>query len=550
MNLMQYMPHGLLAACLFFLGQLLCASCTNSHEERYAELDKAVNERNIYIQKKEEGIDNLRQQLTPDISLEAKYHICNRIFEEYLAYKSDSAHKYVSILLDIARAIQKAEYINDAEINRSFLLSTSGVFDKAEAILKRLDKKSFTNANYRHYYESYRWLYITWNAYLRVEENLPEYQDKVLAYSDSMLAVVPPTDVEYHYWLGEHYWNRQEYAEAEKEYTEGIRKISPLSRRYASITCSMAFVCHEQGKWDEFEKYMILSAIADQKIPLKENLAMQEIASYLTRKNDITRANRYLLCSLEDAIFYNNRLRLTQIARKFPEVVVRYQIHEKNVKHMQTLVIVVVCLLAVLMFVFAYFIWRHNKLLKAQRKIRIQLNKDLNQLNEELQGANLRLKHTNQIREQYVSLFIELCAAYIDKYNKLLKQVERKVKLHQEDDILSVLHQNRLKDTDTKEFFLNFDKAFLTLYPTFIEEFNQLLYPDKQITLKKGEHLSNELRLMALIRLGVKDTQKISTLLLYSPQTIYNYRSSMKNRAIDKENFEKNVESISDILLT
>ena len=143
-----------------------------------------------------------------------------------------------------------------------------------------------------------------------------------------------------------------------------------------------------------------------------------------------------------------------------------------------------------------------------------------------------------------------MCAAYIDKYNKLLKQVERKVKLHQEDDILSVLHQNRLKDTDTKEFFLNFDKAFLTLYPTFIEEFNQLLYPDKQITLKKGEHLSNELRLMALIRLGVKDTQKISTLLLYSPQTIYNYRSSMKNRAIDKENFEKNVESISDILLT
>lgn len=114
---------------------------------------------------------------------------------------------------------------------------------------------------------------------------------------------------------------------------------------------------------------------------------------------------------------------------------------------------------------------------------------------------------------------------------------------------MSVLHQNRLKDTDTKEFFLNFDKAFLTLYPTFIDEFNQLLYPDKQITLKKGELLSNELRLMALVRLGVKDTQKISTLLFYSPQTIYNYRSSMKNRAIDKENFEKNVESISDVVI-
>ena len=534
---------------LFFLWLLLAVSCTSSHDELYAELDKAVDERAVYIQKKEERIRNLQQQITPDISLEAKYHLYNRIFEENLAYKADSAQKVVAILSDIAREIGKTEYLNDVAINKSSLLSTSGVFDKAEAILSGLDKRSFTNANYRHYYESFRWLYITWNAYLRVEENLPEYQDKVTAYSDSMLTVVPPSDTDYHYWLGEHYWNGKQYKEAEEEYLKGIRKMSPLSRRYASITCSLAFVYHEQGQWDEFERYMILSAIADQKIPLKENLAMQEIAAYLTLKNDIARANKYLLCALEDAVFYNNRLRLTQIARKFPDVVGRYQMHEKSVRHMQTLVLVLMCLLAILMCVFAYYIWRHNRVLRAQRKIRIQLNADLKQLNEELQTANLQLKHTNHIREQYVSLFIELCAAYIDKYNKLLKQVERKVKLHQEEDILSVLHQNRLKDTDTKEFFLNFDKAFLTLYPTFVDEFNQLLYPDKQIVLKKGELLSNELRMMALVRLGVKDTQKISTLLFYSPQTIYNYRSSMKNRAIDKENLEKNIESISDVLM-
>lgn len=534
---------------LSVLWLFLAVSCTSLHDERYAELDKAVDERAVYIQKKEEGICNLRQQITPNIGLEAKYHIYNRLFEEYLAYKADSAQKVVTILSSIAREIGKAEYLNDVAINQSSLLSTSGVFDKAEAILRGLDKRTFTNSNYQHYYESFRWLYITLNAYLRVGENLPEYQDKVMAYSDSMLTVVPQTDVDYHYWLGEHYWNEKAYDKAEQEYLKGISKMSPLSRRYASITCSLAFVCHEQGKWDEFERFMILSAIADQKIPLKENLAMQEIAAYLTSKNDIARANKYLLCALEDAVFYNNRLRLTQIARKFPDVVGRYQMHEKSVQQMQTLVMGIVCLLAILMFLFAYYIWRHNQILKAQRKIRIQLNADLKQLNEELQTANLQLKHTNHIREQYVSLFIELCAAYIDKYNKLLKQVERKVKLHQEEDILSVLHQNRLKDTDTKEFFLNFDKAFLTLYPTFVNEFNQLLCPDKQITLKKGELLSNELRLMALIRLGVKDTQKISTLLFYSPQTIYNYRSSMKNRAIDKDNFEKNVEAISDVVM-
>lgn len=541
--------HWLYVVCAIFLCLLMFVSCTNPHDARYAELDKAVAERDVYIQKKEKVISELRKQITPNISLEEKLHIYNKIFEEYLAYKSDSAQKYVTITLDIAKKIGNKEYMNDAEINQSALLSTSGVFDKAEAILRSLDKNTFTNANYRHYYEYHRWLYITWNAYLRVQENVPEYQDRVHAYSDSMLTVVPKTDVDYHYWLGEHYWNTKEYEKAEEQYRIGISKMSPLTRRYASITCSMAFVCSEQGKWDEYEKYMILSAITDQKIPLKENLAMQEIAAYLTSKNDIARANRYLLCSLEDAIFYNNRLRLTQIARKFPDVVVRYQMQEEGVQRMQTFVIVIVCLLAVLLFVFALYILRNIRVLKAQRKIRMQLNSDLNHLNEELKTANIQLKQTNQIREQYVSLFIELCAAYIDKYNKFMKQVERKVKLHQVDDILSLLHQNRLKDADMKEFFLNFDKAFLTLYPTFVEELNKLLCPDQQITLKKGEFLSNELRLMALIRLGVKDTQKISTLLFFSPQTIYNYRSSMKKKAIDKENFEKNVESISDILI-
>ncbi|MGN0067858.1 MAG: hypothetical protein ACI38V_09735, partial [Bacteroides sp.] len=263
-----------------FLCLLLVVSCTNLHDELYAELDKAVDERSLYIQKKEEEIRNLKQQISANMSAEAKYHIYNRLFEEYLAYKADSAQKVVAILSDIAREIGKAEYVNDVEINKSSLLSTSGVFDKAEAILTGLDKRTFTNANYRHYYESFRWLYITWNAYLRVEENLPEYQDKVMAYSDSMLTVVPPTDIEYHYWLGEHYWNGKQYKEAEVEYLKGISKMSPLSRRYASITCSLAFVYHEQEKFDEFERFMILSAIADQKIPLKENLAMQEIAAY------------------------------------------------------------------------------------------------------------------------------------------------------------------------------------------------------------------------------------------------------------------------------
>ena len=150
-------------------------------------------------------------------------------------------------------------------------------------------------------------------------------------------------------------------------------------------------------------------------------------------------------------------------------------------------------------------------------------------------------------RDKYVSLFIDLCAVAIDKYNNLTKTIERKVKAHQVDDLLVLLNNNRLKDKDVKEVLLTFDRAFLNLYPKFVDEFNLLLLPDHRIQLKEGQLLNSELRIMAFVRMGMKDTNRIATLLNYSAQTIYNYRSTLKNHAIDKDNFEDNVSKLCEV---
>ena len=545
-NLHNHIVQGM-TSCLLLLAVL--SACTGSRDERYAALDDAMTHRSEYMASKEKSIRLLESQLKGNDTDEARYQTYNQIFNEYLAYKADSARKYVDILCDIAVRMHNNEHINEAAINKSALLATSGFFDQSHNILTHLDKSTFTTATYRLYYENCRWLYITWSAYVTNDEIATHYQELVRAYNDSMITVVPRNDVDYYYWMGEHYWSHKQFAKAEQQYELGIERMSPLSRRYASITCSMALVGREQKKWDQFEKYMILSAIADQKIPLKENMAMQELAIFLaTQCHDMSRANKYLLCSLEDAVFYNNRLRLTEIARKFPPVVVKYQEYEQRVKHGQTIIIIVATIFVLLLLVLAWYIYHSNQKLKAQRRIRIKLNEDLtamnnrlNAMNTELAAANDNLKETNNVREKYVSLFIELCAAYIDKYNKFHRTIERKVKARQFDDLPTLLHQNRTKDVDTLEFFQNFDKAFLTLYPDFVNNFNALLQPDQQITLKNGELLTNELRIMALIRLGVTDTQKIATLLFYSTQTIYNYRSVMRQRAISPETFEQDV---------
>lgn len=172
----------------------------------------------------------------------------------------------------------------------------------------------------------------------------------------------------------------------------------------------------------------------------------------------------------------------------------------------------------------------------------------LSDMNEQLQRLNRQLLDTNHTREEYVSLFIDLCAAYIDKLNRYQDLVKRKVKAKQTDDLLKPANATRLSEADAKEFFLGFDTAFLNLYPTFIQEFNGLLREEEAIVPKRGELLNTELRIFALIRMGIRDSAKIATLLFYSPQTIYNHRSAVKNKARVREEFERQVEHLCEVL--
>ena len=293
----------------------------------------------------------------------------------------------------------------------------------------------------------------------------------------------------------------------------------------------------------EYEKYLVMSAISDITCPLKENLSMQELAMllYQSQKPDLERANRYINYSMEDAMFYNNRLRMLEIAKKFPPIVNTYQ--NKWIEKNKVLVrsVYFISFLSILLVFAMLYIFRQFKLLGRQRAIVTEMNMQLKNLNSEL------LK-TNRTREEYVSLFIELCAAYIDKLNKYQDLVKRKVKAKQIDDLLKMSNNSKMTDSDARQFFVNFDTAFLTLYPNFVNEFNLLLREDESILPGKGEIMNTELRIFALIRLGIKDSSRIATLLFYSPQTIYNYRTAVKNKAKNREEFEEQVRNLCPIV--
>lgn len=162
-------------------------------------------------------------------------------------------------------------------------------------------------------------------------------------------------------------------------------------------------------------------------------------------------------------------------------------------------------------------------------------------LNGQLHLINDELKDTNQKRERLVKVYIDLCYKNIERNSKLRTLAVRKIKANQSKELLSLLSSSTSTEKENKEFLTEFDKAFLSLYPTFISELNQQLTESAHIQLKENGEMPPILRVCALLRLGITESSKIAGILSYSPQTVYNYRSILKNNAIDKEHFEENV---------
>ena len=188
-----------------------------------------------------------------------------------------------------------------------------------------------------------------------------------------------------------------------------------------------------------------------------------------------------------------------------------------------------------------------NNELKSSNDALKDSNKALKDSNKALQNSNDEFEYTNAKREAMANAFIMLCYQYIERLKNLRKLVIRKIKTNQQNELLSTLSSSRQSDEESQNFFSQFDKIFLSLYPSFVKELNTLLLPEAQIQFKEDNELTPTLRVAALIRLGVTESAKIAGILSYSPQTIYNYRSTLKNSAIDKEHFEENLQKLCSI---
>jgi hypothetical protein len=330
-----------------------------------------------------------------------------------------------------------------------------------------------------------------------------------------------------------------EYSEAYHILKEIYVKQNSSGNSYAIGAMGMAKLYHLMDSSYQEKKYLILASIADIKMYRKENEALLTLAMLLYDEGDINRAYNYVTVALEDANFYNSRFRNTVIGRVQPLIENTYLFKIQQQKDRLHLFAILLVFLVIALIITLFLIFRQNRIVSKARKNLIIVNEQLVRLNRNLDEANL-------VKEEYIGYFMNQCSVYIDKMNNYRKLIYRKVNARQIDELYSLTSSTRAVDEAINELFNNFDEVFLKLYPGFVEKVNSLLKEGEAYRVKKG--LNTELRILALIRLGIIDTNQIAVFLRNSVQTIYNYRSKLRKKAkTDQDDFEEKIKKIGSI---
>ena len=521
-------------------------------------LDNLLEQRKTLIDNKNKDINRLKKNLTTSENTLKRLQTYEQLFEEYYVFQFDSAMTYLNKGIKLAKETQNTYYYNSNTISKAELLSIGGLYNEAIHEIEQVDTTVLDKAQHFEYYFSLFRIHTYWADFCNDKTYTPTHRLKAQEYLKKAMPFCDETAKTYEYYLGEYavfVLNNPQAARA--HYVKAIKQLPQNSRFYAMSCFALSGSYGNEGNTEKQEEFLLLSSIADIENCTMENFALQNLAMYIFEhnKDELDLAQQYIQTALEDAHFYNNRLRIIEISSKLPVIVSSYQqtLNQRNKVQMTAIIVISLLLLFLLSAVF-YIVKQTKRLSLQQQELQknnnqlSELNRQQKELNTQLHGLNALLVDTNSKRERLAKLYIDLCAKYIARLKKQQTLVKRKIKANQTTELLSQLSSERLSEEDAATFLSRFDKAFLDLYPDFTEELNSLLLPEGQIQNKSTDELTTEQRIMALIRLGVKESAEIADLLFYSPQTIYNYRSVLKGKAINKETFEEEVMKLCRVI--
>lgn len=515
------------------------------NNQLYKQLDAALAQRAHYVELKEKSLNEIKQGAKYVTSNEDKLKLYEQLANEYKAYEYDSAMTYVNKGLILAQKNNNILFNKRFQLSQTRLLITRGFYAEAKEILQKIEPQEDSHDyQFLYYYTLYE-LYNNWSTYCENNEFSKNYNQLKVNYLKKAIELSPKKDAFYYYLLGELYYysNHPNNNRTIQYYKKALSMEKANSRLHAMTAFALSEIYQKANNLELMEHYLLVAAISDITSATKENVALQDIALFIYKHKtrSLNKAQEYINLSLEDAYAYNNRLRRIEISSKLQMITNAYTDDIRATNSMLYIALSVIFLLLLGVGLSSLFIRKKNKLLKQKKDEITATSAKMEVLNSQLHLINDELKDTNQKRERLVKVYIDLCYKNIERNSKLRTLAVRKIKANQSKELLSLLSSSTNTEKENKEFLTEFDKAFLSLYPTFITELNKQLTESAHIQLKENGEMPPILRVCALLRLGITESSKIAGILSYSPQTIYNYRSLLKNNAIDKEHFEENV---------
>lgn len=520
-------------------------------------LDNRIKNNNIYIEIKETKIEELKsEKLRPNISKDRIYLLNNSLFYEYKSYVSDSAISYLNQNLDIAYSLRDQYKINETSLSSSALFSQLGMYKEALDLLKNVNREFFDEQQRIEYYLANREVYAGLGLYTQNLRDRGRYWKTANNYRDTLKNITSPLSEEHLRILENSAREGNMLEDALKINDQRLKLTKPNTPAYAFVTFHRSLIYRRLGDANNEKIYLALSAISDIQSAIKDNASIPILANILMKEGDINRAYRYVRFSLDNINDYNTRIRSSEILNIQTIIDKEYQTRNEEKNRVLHIFLILISILSVLLIISVIYVYKQmrkgiliSKRLKETNQELNALNQKLHNMNTELKKINIEVAEANHIKEEYIGYFLDECSKYIEKLDQFRKTVNKRIQEKQYESLYKTTKDNTLKEEELKELFINFDTMFIHLFPDFIDRFNSLLMDTEQIVLKKGEVLNTELRIYALIRLGIDDSSKIANFLGYSVNTIYNYRAKMKNKAkISREDFEWKVRRIGTFI--
>lgn len=532
-----------------FCVQTLCLHADN--DELYERLDSVIAHRKDYYAQKDKKIEQIKLGSAYVTDNEGKLQMYERLVNEYSPYIYDSAMVYTQKGIYLARQTNDSDCYKKFEIIKARLLVFRGFYVEAKEILDNIEVPP-TDRRLNYLYSSAQSaLYFNLYISTRNTEYGPRYDRLFRKYIGDALLYSQQKDAQYYYMKGVQLaYSNGKIKDIEACLSKAMSQLESDSQLYgmAAYVMSKVYGCHHQP--EKQERYLLLAAISDIMSATNESMALQEVALRLY-KHDVRKAQRYINVLLNDATVFSSKLRRIELYSNLHTILSAYNKELENKGKWQ--IVFTICIIALLLVIALAMlrIKRKNGLLKnneknlkAQAEELSATNSKQKEANDELAKSNDKFEQTNAKREYMAKSYISLCYLYIEKLESQRKMVIRKIKANQQKELLSILSSSKRTAEENHTFFSQFDSIFLSLYPSFVKELNTLLMPEAQVELKENNELTPSLRVAALIRLGITESSVIAGILSYSPQTIYNYRSALKNGAIDKDSFEQNLQRL------